>query len=227
MHIVIGDIHGCFDELQMLLDKIGPGADDTIISVGDMIDRGPKSPEVVNFFMRTKNAIAVMGNHERKHLRFSQGLMPERNFGRNQQKTVKQFEEARVALNITYEEALKYFSTLPLFLEFPEAIIVHAGFVYGIPLQEQNEKILTGAGFRPENRRSQSGLFMWSDAYPQNGKPVIFGHLGIGESPWSLPQRSNLWPIDSGCASGGHLTAVTLPDFKVYRVKSLKNEVRC
>jgi len=224
MRIVVGDIHGCFDEFQMLIEKIGPSADDVIISVGDMVDRGPKSPEVVGFFMRRKNAKAIMGNHERKHLRFSQGLMLPKNFGIHQRNTMVQFENRQAALNLSYSDALGYFKTLPLYLDFPEAIIVHAGLIYGISFNEQNEKILTGAGFRPENDRKPEGLFVWCDLYPKDAKPVIFGHLGVGHAPWSLPQRDNLFPIDTGCAAGGYLTAVTLPDFKVYQVKSLKNK---
>jgi serine/threonine protein phosphatase 1 len=224
MYIVVGDIHGCFDEFLALLEKIGPSENDMIISVGDMVDRGPESPEVVSFFMRNKNTLAILGNHERKHLRFSQGLMLPKNFGKNQQNTIRQFENRQAALDLGYSDALGYFKSLPLYLEFPEAIVVHAGLIYGIPLHEQNERNLTGAGFRPENGRSSDGLFAWCDAYPKDAKPVIFGHLGIGRSPWPLPQRDNLWPIDTSCVSGGCLTAVTLPDLKVYQVKFLKSE---
>ncbi len=65
--IIIGDIHGCFYELQCLLDKIGPNKDDEIISVGDFVDRGPSSLEVVKFFRQNQNTVAIKGNHERKH----------------------------------------------------------------------------------------------------------------------------------------------------------------
>ncbi len=224
MHVIVGDIHGCFDELMALLDKIGPSADDTIISLGDMVDRGPKSPEVISFFAKNKNAQSLLGNHESKHVGFSLGLLPEKYFGKNQRKTVKQFEDRKGRVDtMTYAEALAYFKTLPLFIELPEAIIVHAGLMYGIPLASQNRKILSGIGFQIENKLDKgTGLFHWCEAYPPNEKPVIFGHLGIGKAPWPLPQRNNLWPIDTGCASGGYLTAITLPDFAVFQIKSFK-----
>lgn len=67
--LVIGDIHGCFYELQALLDKSCLCDGDAIIAIGDMLDRGPETPQVVDFFLNTPIARAIMGNHERKHVR--------------------------------------------------------------------------------------------------------------------------------------------------------------
>ena len=63
--LVIGDIHGCYDELQSLLDKAGLTEDDSIISVGDCVDRGPHTPAVLRFFQENPKALLIMGNHER------------------------------------------------------------------------------------------------------------------------------------------------------------------
>lgn len=67
--LVIGDIHGCYFELQALLDKAGLSNGDSIISLGDFVDRGPETPQVLEFFRQTANTRAIMGNHERKHVR--------------------------------------------------------------------------------------------------------------------------------------------------------------
>ena len=224
MQVIVGDIHGCFDELSALLDEIGPSTDDSIISLGDMVDRGPKSPEVVSFFANNENRKSLRGNHEAKHLGFSLGRISEKYFGKNQRRTIEQFESRKGRHGImSYTEALTYFAALPYFIELPEAILVHAGLTYGIPLAAQNEKILAGIGFQEENKFNQNtGLFRWCETYPPDGKPVIFGHLGIGKAPWPLPLRNNLWPIDTGCAAGGYLTAITLPDFDVFQIKSFK-----
>ena len=48
--LVIGDIHGCYDEFQSLLDKAGLTDEDSIVSVGDCVDRGPDTPAVLKFF---------------------------------------------------------------------------------------------------------------------------------------------------------------------------------
>ncbi|MBI5733293.1 metallophosphoesterase [Candidatus Jorgensenbacteria bacterium] len=221
MNVIIGDIHGCFDELMELLDVVGPGKDDRIIGLGDLVDRGPKSPEVVNFFRTTPNATSLLGNHERKHERFPRGLIHPDHFTKSQQVTVAQFEARnKISVQTSYEEALEYFRTLPLYIDLPEAILVHGGLIYGVSFAEQDERILTGAAFMEANARSPQGLFNWCHLYPSNEKPVIFGHKTIGIPPWPLPQRENLWPIDTGCARGWLLTALTLPDFKVYQVKS-------
>lgn len=221
-YIVIGDIHGCYDELMKLLGKIHPSRDDVIISIGDMIDRGPQSPEVVTFFMKNFNTIALFGNHERKHVRYSLGLMPQAHFTGNQRRTVRQFEERGGKNGLaSYAEALDYFKTLPLYLDLPWAILVHAGLIGGVPLELQNEKILAGVGFKRINAfDSRTGLCHWCETYPPDAKPVIFGHISFEKASLHLPERRNLWPIDTGCVSGGYLTAVTLPDFRVYQARS-------
>src|SRR5262245_6439437 len=62
--IVVGDIHGCFDELEDLLVEVEFGSDDRLISVGDLITKGPKSGEVLERFMADKQFSAVIGNHD-------------------------------------------------------------------------------------------------------------------------------------------------------------------
>ncbi len=64
---IIGDIHGCFDELMELTKKTGLTNDDLLISLGDIVDRGNKSKEVYEYFLNRPNSIVLMGNHERKH----------------------------------------------------------------------------------------------------------------------------------------------------------------
>src|ERR1051325_4735210 len=62
--IVIGDIHGCYDELMDLLEKIGLGAEDRVVSVGDLVTKGWKSREVLELFMADGRFSAVLGNHD-------------------------------------------------------------------------------------------------------------------------------------------------------------------
>ncbi len=71
--LIVGDIHGCWSEFQSLLDRAALGTDDQIISIGDMVDRGPESPRVLEFFRDTPNARAIMGNHEMKHIHAAGG----------------------------------------------------------------------------------------------------------------------------------------------------------
>src|SRR4051812_11859345 len=62
--LVIGDIHGCFDELSELLEKAALTNDDRVVSVGDLIVKGPKSREVLDLFAGDARFSAVIGNHD-------------------------------------------------------------------------------------------------------------------------------------------------------------------
>ena len=59
--LVIGDLHGCYLELQALLEKAGLGNSDSIIALGDIVDRVPETPQVLDFFKKTSHARALMG----------------------------------------------------------------------------------------------------------------------------------------------------------------------
>src|SRR5919106_4144402 len=62
--VVVGDIHGCYDELIELIDKVKFKKADRVISVGDLITKGPKSREVLELFMTDKRFTTVIGNHD-------------------------------------------------------------------------------------------------------------------------------------------------------------------
>jgi serine/threonine protein phosphatase 1 len=125
--LVIGDIHGCFHELQALLDRAGLVHGDAILSLGDCVDRGPETPQVLNFFREHPNAQALMGNHERKHVRGSRGEIA---LARSQQISKIQFGE-------TYSEALAFMDGLPMYLNLPEALLVHGYLEPGLPVERQ------------------------------------------------------------------------------------------
>ena len=206
--IIIGDIHGCIDQLHELLNLIGPNSDDRIISAGDFVDRGPGSPACVDFFMKHE---AVMGNHEYKHVRFRAGILKE--IARSQIGTIEQYKKA----GKDYQAAVDFMETLPFYLDLPSAIVVHAGLQYGIPLERQKPVVLVGGMSMRHitGLNKKTGMPIWWDSYPKDAKPVIFGHLSI---PGGIPQQGNLFPIDTGCCRGGKLTAVVLPSFRVYQV---------
>ncbi len=69
----MGDIHACWDEFRRLLEACGRRAEDEVVSIGDLVDRGPDPLPVVEFFMNDPNAAAILGNHEDKHIRTRTG----------------------------------------------------------------------------------------------------------------------------------------------------------
>lgn len=120
---VVGDVHGCFDELCELLDKIGDSSDRKLIFVGDLIDRGPKQKEclrLVRDLVERNKALCIMGNHEYNailkslDLRIKKDLfeLPFYDFI----KTDRDF----------YNESIAWMKTLPLWLDFPSLGVVHA-----------------------------------------------------------------------------------------------------
>jgi predicted phosphodiesterase len=71
--IVVGDIHGCYDELIKLLEKVELTSADRVVSVGDLIAKGPKSKEVLDLFSNDTRFSSVIGNHDLKVLSFWKG----------------------------------------------------------------------------------------------------------------------------------------------------------
>jgi predicted phosphodiesterase len=62
--IAVEDIHGCYDELLALLEKVDPGPNGGVVSIGDLVAKGPMSREVLRLFMSEARFTAVIGNHD-------------------------------------------------------------------------------------------------------------------------------------------------------------------
>lgn len=191
--VVVGDIHGCYDELAELLDLVALRPDDLLVSVGDLVDRGPRPAEVVRLFRERPNSVAVMGNHERKHVR---GIL-----SYAQQIT-------RLQLGDGYAEAVEWMRSLPYFFEHDHVRVVHAALLPGVALAEQPEELLCGstAGERELAVRFPDGH--WHDRYT-DAKPVAFGHHVTGREP--LVRDGRVFGLDTGACHGWNLTALCLP----------------
>jgi len=162
--LVIGDIHGCHIELQALLEKAGLNDGDSILAVGDIVDRGPETPGVLDFFQKTLNSRTLMGNHERKHVRAA----------RHEVKLSISQQISRQQLGDAYAEAVAWMGTLPLFIELEEAVIVHGYLEPGVPLSQQNPSVICGTMGGDKILRERYDR-PWYELY--NGdKPVIVGH---------------------------------------------------
>lgn len=202
---VIGDIHGCYDELITLIEQAGITDDDLIISLGDIVDRGNQSQEVYHYFKNRKNAIVLMGNHERKH---QNGVLS------YSQEIVKvQFAEE-------YQEFVDWLGSLGYYHETEDAIIVHAFFEHDKPLAEQKADVLAGttSGSRHLEKKYEEGKY-WTDYY-QGNKPIIYGHHVVGDTPKIY---NNTYGIDTGACHGAMLTAIELPGFKIHQAKAAED----
>jgi serine/threonine protein phosphatase 1 len=200
--VVVGDIHGCYAELIRLLDAVQLKESDRLISLGDMVDRGPNSIKVYDYLRNRPNTIVLMGNHERKHLR--------RTLSYSQDIVKLQFGDR-------YPEFLDWIAHLPYYHETENAILVHAAVENGLPVSAQNEEVLCGCVISEQHFGNQYGKMHWSQFY-EGTKPVIFGHHRVGNEP--LIRAQKIYGIDTGACHGGRLTALILPDFAIAQVQS-------
>ena len=208
---VIGDIHGCFAELQDLLDKAGIAEGDHIIALGDIVDRGPDTPQVLEFFCNSTYRHSLMGNHERKHIR---GARHEVRLALSQIVSREQF-------GTNYPQALSWMESFPLFIDLPGAVLVHGYLEPGLPLEEQRDTVLCG---------TMSGDHYLQTKYPQpwymlyDGiKPVIVGHHDHLRNGQPFIYQDRVFCLDTSCVNGGALTGLLLPEFKIISVSSRRD----
>lgn len=209
--LIIGDIHGCFTELQELLNQAGVADDDRILALGDIVDRGPDSVRVLDFFSHSPTRLSLMGNHERKHVR---GARHEVRLAASQIISRKEFGEA-------YPQALEQMAALPLFLELPEAVLVHGYLEPGIPLAEQRDTVVCGTMGGDHYLRSQYEQ-PWYALY-DGEKPVIVGHHDHLHNGQPFIFQDRVFCLDTSCVHGGALTGLLLPEFKIVSVPSRRN----
>ncbi len=200
--IVIGDIHGCYAELQKLLAAVHLTADDRLISLGDIVDRGPASVKVYEFLRHRPNTIVLMGNHERKHL--------------NQTLSYSQ-EIVKVQFGDRYSEFLGWIKDLPYFYETEDAILVHAAFENGIAIDDQRPEVLCGCTAGEKYLSKQYAETYWSEHYIGE-KPIVFGHHVVGDAPKIRDHQ--IYGIDTGACHGGRLTALVLPSFECVQIQA-------
>src|SRR5690606_35296703 len=115
--IIIGDVHGCYDELLLLLEKVDFNEEkDRLIFVGDLINKGPKSLEVV-LFVQKLNAECIKGNHE---LRFIEYVKKNEN---NRPK----WDALKIEFGEHLAQHIDWLDKLPMFIDDKDFFIVHAG----------------------------------------------------------------------------------------------------
>jgi diadenosine tetraphosphatase ApaH/serine/threonine PP2A family protein phosphatase len=190
--IVVGDLHGCYDELLDLLDKVSFGSEDRLICVGDLITKGPKNREVLDRFMTDPQFTSVLGNHDLALRRRWNGekfkLKP------SQKPTHKDLKKEK-------DRYLPLLNQLPFSIDLGTHLVVHAGLRPGIEFCSQTTEDMTELRTLGEDRASRKGT-AWYDVY-DGEKIVLFGHW-----PATEPRRGKkAIGLDTGCVYGGQLTA--------------------
>ena len=177
--MIVGDVHGCLDEVHLLLAACAFAPDrDVLIFVGDLVNKGPQSAEVVRF-VRTTGALCVRGNHDDAALSAYYARRTE---------TPETAFEARYDYVADFSpEDIAFLEQLPFSIALPEldTLVVHAGVVPNVPLEEQLPKNLykmrylippssmDEAWAASEAKPETGGL--WAPQYI--GPPfIVFGH---------------------------------------------------
>ncbi|MDK2785515.1 MAG: serine/threonine protein phosphatase 1 [Thermotoga sp.] len=205
MTYAVGDIHGCFFALKALLEKLPLGKEDELVFLGDYVDRGPNSKEVVEFLMelsRHHRCIFLRGNHEEMLLNCVKNHSGcDLWYFNGARSTVESFggiDEIR--------KYLDFFESTVYYYEKGNFVFVHGGVKPGIPLEEQDPFDLVW--IREE--------FIYSEN-PLPGKTVVFGHTPL-EKPYVSSDKIG---IDTGCVYGGKLTAFRVEDRTFFQVECI------
>lgn len=240
---VIGDIHGDVESVYRLLycfPEMTP--EDRLVFLGDYLDRGPKSKEVVDYVRRlpkhtAAKVVALRGNHEDAWLRvidrgwpefilpLSNGCLATLRSYRDQPQPAEfeavQAHELQDLLKGTFfpADVVAWMRSLPFYFEDEHAIYVHAGIPH------------TPEGFpHPSAVKTPPALLWCRDDHffrRYRGKLVVFGHTATECLPPELSTHtpgdpSDIWAgpctigLDTGCGKGGFLTGLELPSLRVY-----------
>jgi serine/threonine protein phosphatase 1 len=208
--IAIGDIHGCHKEFADLLEELDLKKDDRLVLLGDLISRGPDSGKVVAL-AREYATIALLGNHELRHLNYRRTDDPSH---------LKKYDYA--TMEQLRGKDWDYLETMKLTYEDEElgVVFVHGGFLPDRPWQKQPARIVTriqvvGGDGEPHKRSEMPDAPHWSTLW--SGPPfVVYGHTPreeVARTKWTLG-------IDTSCVTGGALTAYVLPEKKIVQVKA-------
>jgi protein phosphatase len=228
---IIGDVHGCADELTALLERLGygPRREDGVwhhaggrraVFLGDLTDRGPASVAVLRRvwpMVRTGTALYVPGNHCNKLMRYLKGNRVR--VGHGLEKTIAEFDalppRERKSLAETTVELI---ATAPPYLWLDEGalVVTHAGIKAGM-IGQVTERIrafcLYGDVSGALDERGFPVRREWAADY-RGEAAVVYGHAVHPVTEWV----NNTINIDQGCVFGGELTALQWPERTLVQV---------
>ena len=226
---LIGDVHGCIDELLDLMQLLRPNQNDRLIFIGDLIDRGPNSAAVVSQVVKWSKELEVklvLGNHEEKFLRYVKHIRS----GSGKEKEMTGAEEFPALLAIISENELEFLQQSFYSLHLPECdvFLVHGGlwntvsfpipatypFRSSTPHIIKQLPLLTKVRYlSPEGKFIALGEESPNDSFWAEKYDGAYGHVYFGHQPFlqsSPKQFAFASGIDTGCVYGGWLSAVEI-----------------
>lgn len=187
-YYAIADLHGRFDLLEKAFTMITADAESTpyeIITLGDYIDRGPQSKEVIDFLIK-EEVVSLMGNHEAMAVQVC--LTPTNQLidwwmGNGGQATIQSYNPDAYYGEVGWmgQDHLKWMASLPLYYETEKQVFVHAGISFpDVPLDEQDEERMVWM------------LYGKNDHGGWQGKHVVHGHHQFADGPHEWSMRTDL-----------------------------------
>jgi len=239
---IIGDIHGCCDELERLLLKLGYQPKDLpqedfwqfptyahpdgrrAIFLGDLVDRGPRVLDTVRLvrnMMQAGSALCVMGNHENKLIRQLSGKKVKLTHGLAQ--TVAEIESIPAEKRERAQRELhSFFKSLAshYVLDGGKLVVAHAGLREA--LQGRRSGYVHNFAMYGETtgEKDEFGLPVrcnWAADY-SGWAMVVHGHVPVLEARW----LNNTLDVDTGCVFGGKLTALRYPEKEIVSEPAMK-----
>ena len=169
MDYCISDIHGYYDLVCRLLDKIKFSGKDKLYVLGDIIDKGPESIRLAKLLFSMPNVYCIAGNHEYDFLKYYRALMRQtENYDWVLEKLRGYFTDGR----LLDWETVDRFDFLPFYVETDDFIGVHAG----IPVKDGK---LMPVSHATCEQLVYDRRFKDKDILPQNGKCVLYGHTPV------------------------------------------------
>jgi serine/threonine protein phosphatase 1 len=196
--IAISDIHGCIAALDSVLKAIEPGNDDTIVTLGDYIDRGPDSRGVIDCLIRLQSycrLVPLLGNHDEMLVDIHNG-QPELTTGWllfGGEATLKSYGAAHPEK--ISSEHIEFLENCPLYHESEKHIFLHGSYDPALLMERQSAQILLWGKLRPTPPRPHC-----------SGKTVIVGHTA--QRSGQILDLGYLKCIDTCCYGTGYLTAM-------------------
>jgi len=235
--IVVGDVHGCLTELQKLVVETNYKPDeDTFIVAGDLVDRGPSSPEVIRYLMDI-GAYAVIGNHDHKLLRRWKHMDKMATDSSYKNPMRASFDQENTIAQLGSKER-DWLNSLPYSIQLEEynTVVVHAGLVPGIALEQQKPEAMMMVRYIHNDTGKMLAMSMPGYTQPPNSHywaerwdgsyDVIFGHNVVGLEDIKIWDNGfgRAFGIDTGCVFGGMLTALVLDKNKNHRGVQVRAE---
>jgi protein phosphatase len=228
---VIGDVHGCYDELALLLDRLGyeitadgtaasHPAGRTAVFVGDLVDRGPATPAVLRLVMgmtAAGSALCVAGNHEAKLVRALRGRNVTVGHG-----LAESLAQLAAAADGFVAEATAFMDGLlgHLVLDDGKLVVAHAGLpaaMHGRASAAVRAFALYGDTTGETDEYGLPVRYPWAEDY-RGRAMVVYGHTPVPEPEWV----NGTICVDTGCVFGGKLTALRYPERELVSVPAAR-----